>query len=67
MHYFNTIRGSVPEDLSISVTFATDVHARLLRSSSSFQLYTPKPHLYIYRNTSLFSGSSIWNSLPSYI
>ena len=39
----------------------------LLRSSSNFQLYTPKPHLEIYRNTFVFSGSSVWNSLPSYI
>ena len=39
-------------------TVATDTHARLLRSSSSFQLYTPKPHLEIYR----YSGPSIWNS-----
>jgi len=30
-------------------------------------LYTPKTHLEIYRNTFVFSGSSIWNSLPSYI
>ena len=39
----------------------------LLRSSSNFQLYTPKPHLEIYRNTFVFSGLSVWNSLHSYI
>ena len=43
------------------------IHARLLRSSSNFQLYTPTPHLEIYRTTFVFSGSSVWNSLPSYI
>ena len=47
--------------------FASDIHARLLRSSSNFQLYTPKPHLEIYRNTFVLSGSSVWNSFPSYI
>ena len=26
-----------------------------------------KPHLEIYRNTFVCSGSSVWNSLPSYI
>ena len=33
------------------------------------QLYTPNPNLEIYRNTCtfIFSGSSVWNSLPSYI
>ena len=39
----------------------------MLRSSSNFQLNTPKPHLEIYRNTFVFSDSSVWNSLPSYI
>ena len=64
---FKTIWGDAPEFLISSFTFASDIHARLLRSSSSFQLYTPKPHLEIYRNTFVFSGSSVWNSLPSYI
>ena len=64
---FKTIRGNAPEYLRTSFTFATDIHAILLRSSSSFQLYTPKPHLEIYQNVMGFSGSSIWNSLPSYI
>ena len=35
-----------------------------IRSSSNFQVYTPKPHLKMYRNTFVFS---VWNSLPSYI
>ena len=53
--------------LNTSFTFASDIHARLLSSLSTFQLYTPKPHLEIYRNTFVFAGSSVWNSLPSYI
>ena len=52
---FKTIRGNAPEYLRTSFTSATDIHAILLRSSSSFQLYTPKPHLKIYRNTFVFS------------
>ena len=64
---FKTIRGNAPEYLRTSFTFATDIHAIQLRSSSSFQLYTPTPHLEIYRNTFVFSGSSNWNCLPSYI
>ena len=62
---FKTIRGNAPEYLKTSFTFKTDIHAILLRSSSSFLLYTPKPYLEIYRNT--FPGASIWNTLPSYI
>jgi len=64
---FKTIRGDAPEYLRSSFTFASDIHARLLRSSSNFQLYTPKPHLEIYRNTFVFLCSSVWNSLPSCI
>ena len=67
IHMFKTIRGNALENQRTSFTFATDIHAILLRSSSSFQLYTPKPHLEIYRKTFVFSGSSNWNSLPSYI
>jgi len=48
IHMFKTIRGNAPEYLRTSFTFVTGIHARLLRSSSSFQLYTPKPHLQIY-------------------
>ena len=62
-----TIKGDAPEYLRSSFTFAFDMHAILLRSSSNFQFYTPKPHLEIYRNTFVSSGSSVWNSLPSYI
>ena len=64
---FKTIRGDAPEYLMSAFTFASDIHARLLRSSSNFQLFTPKPHLEIYRKTFVVSGSSVWNYLPSYI
>ena len=64
---FKTLHGHAPDYLRTSFTFTSEIHARLLRSSTPFQLYTPKPNLEIYRNTFIFSGSSIWNSLPSYI
>ena len=67
LQMFKTIRGNAPAYLRNSFPFATDIHARLLRSSSSFQKYTPKPHLDIYRNTFVFYGSPVWNSLPSYL
>ena len=38
---FKTIMGDAPDYLRSSFTFASDIHARLLRSSSNFQLYTP--------------------------
>ena len=48
---FETLRGDAPKYLRSSYIFASDIHAILLRSSSNFQLYTPKPHLEMYRNT----------------
>ena len=45
---FKTIKGDEPEYLWSSFTLASDIHTRLLRSSSNFHLYTPKPHLEIY-------------------
>ena len=36
------------------ITFTSDIHARLLRSSTSFELYTPKPNFEIYLNTFIF-------------
>ena len=64
---FKTIRGDATDYLRSSFTFASDIHTRLLRSSSNSELYTPKPHLEMSRNTFVVSGSSVWNSLPSYI
>ena len=60
---FKTIRGEAPEYLRSSCTLRSDKHAILLRSSSNFQLYTPKPHLekHVYRNTVVFSCASVWN------
>ena len=63
---FKTIRGDAPDYLRSPFTCATDKHARLLRSSN-FQLYTAKPRLEIYQNIFVCLGSSVWNSLPSYI
>ena len=48
---FKTVRGDAPEYLRLSFTFASDIHARLLCSSSTFQLYTPKPHFFSFSCT----------------
>ena len=47
--------------------FTSEIHSRLLRSSSNFQLYTPRPNMELFRNSFIFSGTSIWNSVPEYI
>ena len=47
--------------------FTSEIHSRLLRSSSNFQLYTPRPNTELFRNSLIFSDTLIWNSIPEYI
>ena len=57
------LRGEAPDYSQTSFTFSSDVHTKMLRSSSTYQLYVAKPNLEIFSNTFVFSDSSIWNSL----
>ena len=61
---YKTLHGAVPDYLKSSFTFTSDIHPRILRSTSEYQLYTQRPNCELFRNTFEFSGSSIWNSLP---
>ena len=64
---YKTLSGTSPNYLKIPFTFASDIHSRTLRSSHESQLYIPKPRIDLFRNTSVFSGSSIGNSIPDCI
>jgi len=60
--------GDAPDYLKKMILFFTsEIHSRLLRSSSNFQLYTPRPNIELFRNSFIFSGSWIWNSILEYI
>ena len=59
--------GDPPDYLKNDFVFTSEIHSRLLRSSFNFQLYTPKPKTELFRNSFIFSGTSIWNSIPQYI
>ena len=61
---FKTIRGDVPEYFRSSFTFASDI---LLRLRSKFQLLQYSKTSFRNLSKYIFSGSSVWNSLPSYI
>jgi len=62
---YKTLSGTSPNYLEIP--FTSDIHSRTLRSSHDTQLYIPKPRIDLFRNTSVFSGSSIGNSIPDCI
>ena len=56
-----------PDYLGNVFTFTSNIHDRSLRSSSQFQLYSPRPNTELFRKSFAYSGSSIWNSLPNYV
>ena len=55
--------GTSPNYLKIPFTFTSDIHSRTLRSSHETKLYIPKPRIELFRNTFVFSGSSIWKNI----
>ena len=64
---YKTLSGTSPNYLKIPFTFTSDLHSRTLRSSHETQMYIPKPRIELFSNTFVFSGSSIWNSIPDCI
>jgi len=57
---YKTLSGTSPNHLKIPFTFTSDIHSRTLET----QLYIPKPRIELFGNTFVFSGPSIWNSIP---
>ena len=61
---YKTINCDAPDYLTTFFTFTSEIHTRLLRSSSTYHLYTPRPRHELFRHSFTFSGDSAWNSLP---
>jgi len=61
---FKIFNGLSPEYLCNIFTPTSNIHQRTLRSSSQFQLYSPRPNTELFRKSFVYSGSVIWNSLP---
>ena len=64
---YKTVCGDAPDYLKNDFVIASEIHSRLLRSSSNFHLYTPRPNTELFRNSFIFSGTSISNSIPECI
>ena len=64
---YKIFNGQAPSYLTESFTPVSNIHDRNLRSSSNEQLYVPKPKTELFRKTLTYSGSVIWNSIPTHI
>ena len=64
---YKTVCGDAPDYLKNDFVFISKIHSRLLRSSSNFQVYTPRPNTELVRNSFIFAGISIRKSVPEYI
>jgi len=56
---YKTVCEDAPDYLKTDFVFTSEIHSRLLRSSSNFHLYTPRPNTELFRNSFIFSGTSI--------
>ena len=64
---YKIFNGLSPDYLKDMFIFTSDIHDRTLRSSSQFQLYSPRPNTEQYRKSFAYSGSLIWNDLPYFV
>jgi len=68
---YKTVCRDAPDYLKSDFVFTSEIHSRLLRSSSNVQLYTLRPNTelfrFIHRFHSIFSGTLIWNYIAEYI
>ena len=51
---YKTVHGDAPDYLKNDFIFTSEIHTSLLRSSSIFQLYTPRPNTELFPNSFIF-------------
>jgi exonuclease III len=64
---FKLFNGTAPDYLLNKFPLVSHIHERNLRSTSHSQLYSPKPNTEVFRRSFSYSGSLIWNNLPTYV
>ena len=65
MLLYKCINGAAPRRLIDELVMTTDTHEINTRSTTNGSLQVPEPNYELFRNSLLYQGSSLWNSLPS--
>ena len=64
LQMYTTIHCDAPDYLTTSFTFTSEIHTRLIRSSSTYHSYTPRPRHELFHHSLTCYGASVWNTLP---
>ena len=64
LQMYKTIHCDAPDYLTTSFTFTSEIHTRLIRSSSTYHSYTHKPRHELFHHSLTCYGASVWNTLP---
>lgn len=64
---FKAIHGIAPSYLSDNITMNFDIIGYNTRSTNTMNVYIPRPNKEMYRNSLLYRGGMLWNSLPDYV
>ena len=61
---FKCMNGAAPHRLIDELVMTCDTHELTTRSATNGSLQIPKPNNELFRNSLLYQGSLLWNSLP---
>ena len=59
LQMYKTIHCDAPDYLTTSFTFTSEIHSRLIRSYSTYHLYTPRPRHEIFGHSLKCLGASV--------
>ena len=64
---FKCMNGLAPTTLNDNLNFVNDSHSYVTRASVQNDLTLPKPNCEIFRQSFMYLGPLMWNSLPCHI
>lgn len=64
---FKIFNGIAPDYFINDFPLISDIHGINLRSAAHSQIYLPRPNTELFRKSFSYSGSFLWNNLPTYV